>query len=118
MIPKSQPERFQYVEKVFFRFVLVVTVLSALLCLLAYIASQVVFVVPAAITAVTGMLIYVHGANFLFGFLRVIKFLVSIMKLKRNVSIGRSLLAMVVSPVVGFAVYIAFFIMALTGCAA
>ncbi|MCK7492362.1 MAG: hypothetical protein MZW92_12730 [Comamonadaceae bacterium] len=118
MIPKTQPDRFRSMEKIFMRFVLALTLLSALLLVFATIAVNQVIVVPAAITAATGMLIYVHGGNFLFGFLRIVKFLIVIRPLRQRVSVGRSFLAMVLSPIAGYMVYIAFFFMALTGCAA
>ncbi|HAQ56290.1 MAG TPA: hypothetical protein DCR44_02635 [Acholeplasmatales bacterium] len=118
MIPKNQPDRFRFMEKLFLRVVLALTIFSALLLLFAVIAVNQIIVVPAAITAATGMLLYVHGGNILFGFLRILKFLFVIRPLKQRVSIGRSLLAMILSPVAGIMAYFAFFFMALTGCAA
>jgi len=118
MTKRIQPDRFQSIERTFFRVVLATTVLTALLAFGAYVAASLVVAVPAAIVSFTGMLIYYHAGTFLFAFFRILKYLVAILPRHRGVSILRSVVVLVVSPVLAYATYITFFIMALTGCAA
>gem|GEM_PF-3267259 len=118
MIPKNQPDRFAVFEKYFLRFALALTLLSGLLFAGAWLADDQAVAVPAAVTTFTGMLLYVHGAQFVFGFLRIFKFVFVIRPKYRSGTIGRSLVAIVLAPIAGYATYITFFIMALTGCAA
>jgi CDP-diglyceride synthetase len=118
MTPKTQPARFAAFEKYFFRFALALFVLSGLLFGIAVLFANYVVAVPAAITAFTGMLIYVHGGQFVFGLLRIFKLLFVIRPKFHSGSAWRSLFAMVLAPVAAYGTYITFFLMALTGCAA
>ena len=114
----DQPQRFQDYEKIILKVSLVMVILSAFLAAIGAYAVHSVQAVPAAIIYFSIVFLYAHAPYFLFTLARIIKFFVSIRPHFEGVSIGRSILSVLLTPISAGIAYFAMIFLALSSCAA
>jgi hypothetical protein len=81
-------------------------------------AVKMIVAVPAAIIEASAMFLYVNLAHFIYGIGRIIYYVSKIRPLGEKVSIKRSFISIILSPVNALILYIALIFIALSSCAA
>ncbi len=115
----SQPDLFMTYERWYLRASLLMVLVSILLFVGTAAILQIPTAVPAAVLTLTGYYLIAHFAFAGWGLGRIIYFFVKIKKAyAEKVTIRRSVLGVLLSPVSFFITYIAFFLLALSSCAA
>ncbi len=118
VIHLEQPERFKEYEKLFLRVSLSMLLLSVILAALGAYAVNSVQAVPAEIIYFSMLYLYAHAPYFVFSLARVVKFFVRIRPNFEGVTIGRSFLSVLLTPISAGIAYFAMFFLALSSCAA
>lgn len=115
----SQPDLFMTYERWYLRTSLIMVVVSILLFAGTAALLQIPTAVPALIITLAGYYFIAHFVFVGWGIGRIVVFLTKIKKqYAGQVTIRRTLIGMLVSPVSMFIAYLAFFLMALSSCAA
>lgn len=119
MSKKAQPDVFMSTEKLYLIISLAMLGVSLILFGAVALILQIPAAMPGVIIAFTLYFLISHGGFVLWGIGRILKFLFSIRpKHSGEVTIWRTLLGIIISPLSAFISYMAFFLMALSSCAA
>lgn len=118
MIHLEQPERFQDYEKLVLKLSLGMVIVSAFLAALGAYAVHSVQAVPAVIIYFSILFLYAHAPYFIFTLARIVKFFVRIRPHFEGVTIGRSILTVLLTPISAGIAYFAMIFLALSSCAA
>ncbi len=115
----SQPDLFMTYERWYLRLSLIMVLVSILLFIAVAAVLQIPTAIPAAVLTLTGYYLVAHFAFAGWGLGRIIYFFVKIKRAyAEKVTIRRSFIGVLLSPVSFFIAYMAFFLMALSQCAA
>ncbi len=109
-------EKFRYFEKIWNRVTMFLLGLALIFFAIGYISLKALIVIPQLIQDFAEAFFYVYLGYFAFMIARILKFFFVIRPLGEKVKIGKSIRAVILSPVGIVILYLGMLMMALTSC--
>ena len=111
-------QSFKKGEIIYLRLTYIMITITVILFAVGLYAVKMVVAIPAAIIEASAMFLYVNFAHFFYGIGRIIYYASKIKPLSEKVSLKRSIISLILSPVNALVLYIAVIFIALSSCAA